>query len=155
MNFIGLQRDTACSPLKNFKAIPATLSYDLPHLSSPMATKRMGSLPILSPLATQDRYSSLCLARPAAMSKEKNNSSSCFSWRANNRCSAFHGSNRAANNPSIFCHGHTEYRLSLKLSPKLGKYWGKSWGFSTLQPLFKMAFYTMISEDEQIDSEVV
>lgn len=39
--------------------------------------------------------------------------------------------------------------------PKLGKCWGKSWGFSTLQPLFKMAFYIIISEDEQIDSEVV
>lgn len=96
------------------------VSYGLPHLSSPTAARRMGSLPILPPLTTQDQYSSA--AGLARQCQKKNNSCSCFSWRANNRHSAFHGSNRAANNPSIF---HQTQAVT-EVLPKLGKRQGKS-----------------------------
>lgn len=104
-----------------------------------MATERMGSLPILSPLTAQDRYSSVW---PDLLQCQKRKTTPALASAGELTIDAVHSMDQTELQIilAFFAIVTRSTQAVNEVLPKLGKYWGKSWGFCSLQPLFKMAF---------------
>lgn len=110
-------------------------------------------MPILSPLTTQDWYSSVWTD---LLQCQKRKTTPALASAGELTIDAVHSTDQTELQiiPAFFAMVTRSTQAVTEVLPRLKKYWGKSWGFCSLQPLFKTAFYAIVS-DEQIDSEVV
>lgn len=129
-----------CLQPSEFKSKPNHVSYGLPHLSSPTGTKRTGSLPVLSPVTTPERYSR---AAGLARQYQKRKTTPALASAGELTIGAVHSTDQIELQiiPAFFATvTQSTQAVSLSFSPNWGNTGGSLGASLACSHFFKMAF---------------